>query len=207
MNLRLSGAPPAVVEGGARRVIIDTDPGVDDAMALLLAMRSPELKIEAITPVAGNVPLHLGAAERLANGRSGRPRGHSGGPGRARPAPAAVGHLHLRPRLERPRRRRVPSTEDQASGGDSHRNHPSHRERRSGRGVDCCSRAADQRRCCASGLSFAGPPNPRNRSDGRIALRRQHDTGGGVQYVCRSGGRQYRLPLRCAGDHGGPRCH
>lgn len=41
------------------RVIIDTDPGVDDALALLLAMRSPELKIEAITPVAGNVPLYL----------------------------------------------------------------------------------------------------------------------------------------------------
>src|SRR5262252_9455730 len=43
----------------ASRVIIDTDPGVDDALALLLAMRSPELKIEAITPVAGNVPLEL----------------------------------------------------------------------------------------------------------------------------------------------------
>jgi inosine-uridine nucleoside N-ribohydrolase len=41
------------------RVIIDTDPGVDDALALLLAMRSPELQIEAITPVAGNVPLDL----------------------------------------------------------------------------------------------------------------------------------------------------
>ena len=41
------------------RVIIDTDPGVDDALALLLAMRSPELKIEAITTVAGNVPLEL----------------------------------------------------------------------------------------------------------------------------------------------------
>ena len=44
---------------GPSRVIIDTDPGVDDALALLLAMRSPELKIEAITPVAGNVPLEL----------------------------------------------------------------------------------------------------------------------------------------------------
>src|SRR5215471_762427 len=65
LNLRRSGAPPAVVEGGARRVIIDTDPGVDDAMALLLAMRSPELKIEAITPVAGNVPLHLGLPNAL----------------------------------------------------------------------------------------------------------------------------------------------
>lgn len=44
---------------GKSRVIIDTDPGVDDAFALLLAMRSPELQIEAITPVAGNVPLDL----------------------------------------------------------------------------------------------------------------------------------------------------
>ena len=44
---------------GPFRVIIDTDPGVDDALALLLAMRSPELKIEAITPVAGNDPLEL----------------------------------------------------------------------------------------------------------------------------------------------------
>src|SRR2546421_12215164 len=52
------GAPEQPV-GGPFRVIIDTDPGVDDALALLLAMRSPELKIEAITPVAGNVPLEL----------------------------------------------------------------------------------------------------------------------------------------------------
>src|SRR5438876_11537192 len=52
------GAPEQPA-GGPFRVIIDTDPGVDDALALLLAMRSPELKIEAITPVAGNVPLDL----------------------------------------------------------------------------------------------------------------------------------------------------
>jgi len=44
---------------GPFRVIIDTDPGVDDALALLLAMRSPELRIEGITAVAGNVPLAL----------------------------------------------------------------------------------------------------------------------------------------------------
>src|SRR5246127_3101471 len=45
--------------GRTSRVIIDTDPGVDDALALLLAMSSPELKIEGITPVSGNVPLEL----------------------------------------------------------------------------------------------------------------------------------------------------
>jgi len=42
-----------------RRVILDTDPGVDDAMAIFLALRSPEVKVEAITVVAGNVPLSL----------------------------------------------------------------------------------------------------------------------------------------------------
>jgi inosine-uridine nucleoside N-ribohydrolase len=39
------------------RTIIDTDPGIDDALALLLAWGSPELEIEAVTAVAGNVPL------------------------------------------------------------------------------------------------------------------------------------------------------
>jgi inosine-uridine nucleoside N-ribohydrolase len=53
-----SGNPPNPASHPSR-VIIDTDPGVDDALALLLAMRSPELTIEGITPVAGNVPLDL----------------------------------------------------------------------------------------------------------------------------------------------------
>lgn len=44
-----------------RRIIIDTDPGIDDAMAVLLALRSPELKVEAITVVAGNVPVEAGS--------------------------------------------------------------------------------------------------------------------------------------------------
>ena len=39
--------------------IIDTDPGIDDALALLLAWGSPELAVEALTTVAGNVPLAL----------------------------------------------------------------------------------------------------------------------------------------------------
>ena len=38
-----------------QRILIDTDPGVDDAYAILLAMRSPELCVEAITTVCGNV--------------------------------------------------------------------------------------------------------------------------------------------------------
>lgn len=40
-----------------QRILIDTDPGVDDALAILFAIRSPELHIEAITTVCGNVPV------------------------------------------------------------------------------------------------------------------------------------------------------
>ena len=48
-----------------RPVIIDCDPGIDDAMALLAAFRAPELDIRAITPVAGNVPLRHTAPNTL----------------------------------------------------------------------------------------------------------------------------------------------
>ncbi len=44
---------------GARKIIIDTDPGQDDAVAILLALASPELDVIGITAVAGNVPLSL----------------------------------------------------------------------------------------------------------------------------------------------------
>lgn len=43
----------------ARKIIIDTDPGQDDAVAILLALASPELDILGLTTVAGNVPLPL----------------------------------------------------------------------------------------------------------------------------------------------------
>jgi len=42
-----------------QKIIIDTDPGQDDAVAILLALGSPELDVLGITAVAGNVPLKL----------------------------------------------------------------------------------------------------------------------------------------------------
>jgi inosine-uridine nucleoside N-ribohydrolase len=42
------------------RIIIDTGPGIDDAMALLYALASPDARIEAITSVCGNVPVETG---------------------------------------------------------------------------------------------------------------------------------------------------
>ena len=42
-----------------KKVIIDCDVGVDDALAMLLAFHSPELEVKAVTGVNGNVPLDL----------------------------------------------------------------------------------------------------------------------------------------------------
>ena len=41
------------------KIIIDTDPGQDDAVAILLALASPEIEVLGLTAVAGNVPLAL----------------------------------------------------------------------------------------------------------------------------------------------------
>lgn len=48
-----------------RPIIIDCDPGADDAVALLLAFGSPELDVLGVTTVAGNVPLDLTAPNAL----------------------------------------------------------------------------------------------------------------------------------------------
>ena len=48
-----------------RKIIIDCDPGIDDALALMLALSSPELNILGITTVSGNVPAQVGADNAL----------------------------------------------------------------------------------------------------------------------------------------------
>ena len=49
----------SAASGARHRVVIDTDPGQDDAIAMLLALASPEIEVLGITTVAGNVPLPL----------------------------------------------------------------------------------------------------------------------------------------------------
>lgn len=49
-----------------KRIIIDTDPGVDDALAFLLALASPEIKLEALTTTQGNVTLETATRNALA---------------------------------------------------------------------------------------------------------------------------------------------
>jgi purine nucleosidase len=44
-----------------RRFLIDTDTASDDAVAILMALRSPDVQVDAITMVSGNVPVEMGA--------------------------------------------------------------------------------------------------------------------------------------------------
>lgn len=48
-----------------RKVIIDCDPGIDDSLAILLALNSPELEVLGLTICSGNVPATLGAKNAL----------------------------------------------------------------------------------------------------------------------------------------------
>lgn len=48
-----------------RRIVIDCDPGIDDAQAIMMAHCHPEIKIEAITTVSGNVGVEHTAANAL----------------------------------------------------------------------------------------------------------------------------------------------
>jgi purine nucleosidase len=58
-------ALPAVASAASRKVIIDTDPGTDDAMAIMLALNSPELDVRALTVVPGNVTAAQGLENAL----------------------------------------------------------------------------------------------------------------------------------------------
>src|SRR5215213_6429363 len=80
-----------------RPIIIDTDPGIDDAVAILLALASPELTVLGLVTVAGNVPL----AATTRNARSvvefaGKPEVavHAGCPRPIRASPVVAEHAH-----------------------------------------------------------------------------------------------------------------
>jgi Inosine-uridine preferring nucleoside hydrolase len=56
MQFALARTPTA----SRRHIILDTDPGVDDSFAILLALRSPDVAVDAITIVFGNVTVDIG---------------------------------------------------------------------------------------------------------------------------------------------------
>ncbi|XP_022767882.1 probable uridine nucleosidase 2 [Durio zibethinus] len=49
----------------AKKIIIDTDPGIDDAMAIFLALRSPEVEVIGLTTIYGNVYTTLATRNAL----------------------------------------------------------------------------------------------------------------------------------------------
>lgn len=51
--------------GPVKRVILDTDPGIDDALAILLGLASPEVQLEAVTVTSGNCSLAQGVINAL----------------------------------------------------------------------------------------------------------------------------------------------
>jgi pyrimidine-specific ribonucleoside hydrolase len=82
----------------SRPVIIDTDPGIDDAVAILLALASPELDVRALTTVAGNSTIehtthNAGRLLRLV-GRSDIPVGRGASRPLVRPPAPASEQVH-----------------------------------------------------------------------------------------------------------------
>ena len=175
-------------ETAPRKVIIDTDPGVDDALALLFAMRSPELKIEAITAVAGNVPLDLTVSNALRMveiaGRTDIPvAAGARAPLRRRLVTATSHGMNGLGGIEFPAPEIKPVDEPAADAI----------ERIVSRSPGEVSIIAvgplTNVATALQGLYMASETNPRNCPDGRVAFWRQHDAGGGVQYLCGPRGR------------------
>lgn len=49
----------------AHKIILDTDPGIDDAMAIFFAFQSPDIEVLGLTTVFGNVPVNMSAQNAL----------------------------------------------------------------------------------------------------------------------------------------------
>ena len=60
-----SGKTFSEVTMDKRKIIIDCDPGIDDSLALMLALASPEVEVVGITIVCGNSPVELGRDNAL----------------------------------------------------------------------------------------------------------------------------------------------
>jgi pyrimidine-specific ribonucleoside hydrolase len=86
------------VAASARPLVIDTDPGIDDALAVLLALASPEVDLRLVTTVHGNVelPQTTDNALRVLHlaGRSDVPVAAGAAESLVFPQPERAGHVH-----------------------------------------------------------------------------------------------------------------
>ena len=182
----------------ATPIILDCDPGHDDAVALLLAAGNDAIDLLAVTTVAGNCPLELATlnARRVAAlaGLDGVPIAA----GAAGPLQRRARHRAGHPRRDRPRRLRA----DHRRGAAR----PAQRDRADGRharggaraGHARPDRAADQRRAAALRAPRPARADPRDRADGRLDRPRQRHAGGRVQHLRRPRGGRDRVRERAA---------
>ena len=81
-----------------RPLVIDTDPGIDDALAILLALASPEVDLRLVTTVHGNVDLDRTTENALRvlhlAGRSDVPVAAGAATSLVHPQPERAGHVH-----------------------------------------------------------------------------------------------------------------
>lgn len=81
-----------------RPLVIDTDPGIDDAVAILLALASPEVDLRLVTTVHGNVELAQTTENALRvlhlAGRSDVPVAAGARSALVHPQPERAGHVH-----------------------------------------------------------------------------------------------------------------
>jgi pyrimidine-specific ribonucleoside hydrolase len=79
-------------------LVIDTDPGIDDALAILLALASPEVDLQLVTAVHGNVGLAQTTENALRvlhlAGRSDVPVATGAAGPLVHPIPERAGHVH-----------------------------------------------------------------------------------------------------------------
>ena len=61
-----------------RKIIIDCDPGIDDSLAIMLALKSPEVEVLGITIVCGNSPVKMGFENAKKNPSAYEPAGYTG---------------------------------------------------------------------------------------------------------------------------------
>ena len=192
-----------------RKIIIDTDPGQDDAVALLLALASPEeLDILGIVAVAGNVGLAQNAKNALMvvelSGRTDVPV-YAGCARPIRRPLVTAEHVHGPTGLDGPDLPDPTMTLQDQHGVDFI---VETLRGRLGHGHALHPRAADQRRHGAGQGARHRAAHPRDRDDGRRLFRgRQHHPCGRVQRLCRSGGRRHRADRRNPGHDDSARRH
>ena len=189
-------------------IILDCDPGHDDALAIALALARPG------APAAGDHhgrrqrPARSDDAQRAPCPDPSRPHGRAGRGRRGRvPWSASRGSRSRSMAAPGSTAQTCPSRRsgaagDQRAGADERA--PSGGRRAGDHRRD---RAADERRRCCCGPRRAARPHRGHLADGRLARRGQHDRRGRVQHLGRPGGGRDRLRVGDPDPDGRPRRH